>query len=295
VLSRELDRGFLERYLRNLLAEMLSANTRMTDEATDLDDGAYFALKASQYVEREGGRDWRGLRYALQGIHKLADDVLAAEVRGLRLYAAGVNQAIDHKANQDKLLQFASTFGIVVLGLLCAPLGAVAAAAITGAVSIGFAVHDVLDARRQTDLYHALEDPELFQHWQDVQLAQLMAAISVAFSVFDVVAVGKGARALTSAALEGIKVAEKQGARTVVRLAAAEVRERVLKNLTEEMIQRAVRQAVHEAAVIAVMNELLPHVITPILVPWIRRQAQEHGTAAEVDAALGPLSAGGTP
>ncbi len=292
---RELDRGYLERYLRTLLADMLAANERMTGEATDLQDGAHFALAASKYAEREGGRDWRGLRYTLQGIHQLADDVLAPEVHGLRLYAAGVDQAIDHKAARDKLLQFASTFGIILLGLFCAPLGAVAAAAITGAVSIGFAVHDVLDAQRETDLYHALEDPELFQHWQDVQLDQLMAAISVAFSVFDAAAVGKGARTLTSAALEGLRVAEKQGARTAVRLAAAEVRERVLKGLTEEMIQHAVRQAVHEAAVVAVMNELLPHVITPVLVPWIRRQAQEHGTAAEVDAALGPLATGGTP
>ncbi|HEX5543351.1 MAG TPA: hypothetical protein VFX60_17655 [Micromonospora sp.] len=291
------DPAQLERYLRDLFKEMADANQKMTERATDAEDGGYFALEASQYIRREGGRDARGLRYSLQGIHQLADELLTPHVGDDWYYSAGVNQALDHEADKDALLQFASTFGIIVLGLLCAPLGAVAAAAITGAVSLGFAYHDIVDAQRQTDLYHALEDPEVFQHWQDVQLAQLMAAISVAFSVFDVVAVGKGARALASAALEGLKVTEKQGARAVVRLAATEVRERVLRNLTEEMLQRAVRQAVHEAIVVAVLNELLPHVIKPVLVPWIRRQAQEHGTdiAAEVNAALGPLATGGTP
>ncbi|WOP18911.1 hypothetical protein [Raineyella sp. LH-20] len=290
VLGMERDQAFLQHYLRDLLAEMSAANARMTQKASDLDDGAYFALEASQYVKREGGKDWRGLRYTLQGIHQLADEHLAPEVRGDRLYAAGVNQALDHKADEDAIIAIASSFGIIVLGLFCAPLGAVAAAAITGAASIAFAVHDVLEAQRQTDLYRALEDPELFQHWQDVQLAQLMATISVAFSVFDAFAIGKAAHALTSSALGALRIAEKQGARTVVRLASEAVREQVIKGLTEEALQRAVRQAVHEATVVVVMNEVLPKVITPLLVPWIRQQAQEHGTAAEVDAALGPLA-----
>lgn len=34
-------------------------------------------------------------------------------------------------------------------------------------------VHDVREADRQLELYRALEDPWLFQRWQDVQLAQL--------------------------------------------------------------------------------------------------------------------------
>lgn len=286
----------LQRYLRDLLDEMDSANRKMTAEAGDPEDGGAFALEASQYVKREGGRDARGLRYQLQGIHQLADDLLRPYLAGDPYFAEGINQAIDHKADSDVLLAIASSVGIIVLGLLCAPLGAVAAAAITGAAGIAFAVHDVLDAQRQTDLYHALEDPELFEHWQDVQLAQLMAAISVAFSVFDVVSVGKAAHELTSTALAAMKVSEKQGARTAVKLVAESAREQILKGLSEQMLARAVREAVAQGVVVAVMNTLLPHVIEPVLVPWIRRQAQEHGTLAEVDAELGPLAtAGGTP
>ena len=214
------DPNGLERYLRGLLAEMAHANAKMTDKATDVEDGAYFALEASQYVKREGGRDSRGLRYTLQGIHQLADDLLRPHARDDWYCGQGVNEAIDHKADSDVLLALASSIGIIVLGLLCAPLGAVAAAAITGAAGIAFAVHDVLDAQRQSDLYRALEDPELFEHWQDVQLAQLMAAVSVAFAVFDVVSVGKAAHVLASEAVGALRIAEKQGARTAFRLAA---------------------------------------------------------------------------
>ncbi len=296
VFGREQDRGFLVSYLRDLLKEMQAANEKMTRKSSDIDDGAYFALEASQYVKREGGRDWRGLRYTLQGIHQLADDLLVSEVAGDYSYTAGVNQAIDHKADKDELIAIASSFGIIVLSLLCAPLGAVAAGAITAVASIAFAVHDVLDARRQTDLYTALEDPELFEHWQDVQLAQMMAAVSVAFAVFDAFAVGKAAHALTTAARDTLLVAEKAGVRTAFRLAAQEIREGVLRGLTEEVLKRAVAQAVAEATVVAVMNEVLPHVVMPVLAPWIRKQAQEHGTLAEVDDALGPLAGpGGTP
>jgi hypothetical protein len=53
---------------------MLRAHTGMIEESSDPDDGAWFALKASQYVEREGGTDWRGLRFELHGIHALADE-----------------------------------------------------------------------------------------------------------------------------------------------------------------------------------------------------------------------------
>ena len=158
----EADPGFLERFVGQLLGEMKRANERMMQRASDIDDGSYFALEASQYLRREGGRDWRGLRYTLQGIHALADEQIAPDVRADWRYAAGVNAAIDHKANFDELLMIGSTVGVIALGILCAPLGAVAAAAITGIAGIAFAAHDVLDAGRQADLYRALEDPEAF-------------------------------------------------------------------------------------------------------------------------------------
>jgi hypothetical protein len=286
------DPGYLERFVRDLLADMHSANRRMLEDTADLDDGAQFAVEASQYIRREGGRDWRGLRYELQGIHALADRELSSAVGSVWRYANGVNDALAHRESRDVLLTIASTAGIIVLGLLCAPLGAVAAAAITGAAGLAFTIHDVLDARTRTDLYRALDDPELLQSWQDVQLAQLMAGIGIAFSIFDVLAVGRGARLIAREAAAALRVAERTGLREAARLAAAETRAAVARRMTEEFLANAARHAMTEAVVMAAITAVLPRVVAPALVPWIRRQAQEHGTLPQTDAALGALATG---
>ena len=287
------DPAHLERFLRNLLSEMASANREMTSRASELDDGAEFALRASQYISLQGGRDWRGMRYALQGIHALADTELRAETAGSYDYVKGVNDALRRLEVHDEMLVIASTIGIVVLGLLCAPLGAVAAAAITAIAGLAFTIHDVLDADRQRDLYRALEDPELFQRWQDVQLAELMATISIAFSIFDVLAIGKAAHAVAREALAAIRIAERTG-QSAFRIAGRGVRAGVMRNMTEEFIQNAMRHALQEAVVMAAMNVILPHVIMPVLEPWIRRQAQEHGTLPTAEAALAGVTTRGT-
>ncbi|MFF4911229.1 hypothetical protein ACFY2T_40920 [Streptomyces sp. NPDC001260] len=297
ILGIEHDPGFLKRYLENLLTEMSAANQRMTTSASVPRTGAYFSLEASNYVKREGGRDWRGLRYTLQGIHQLADDHLAPEVRGDCRYIDAVNQAIGRREAQDTFVAIGSSVGIIVLGLFCAPLGAVAAGLITGVASLAFTLHDVYDAERQSDLYLAVEeDPELFQHYQDVQVAKLMAAVSVAFSVFDVVGVGKAAHTVASGVPGALRTVEKQGVRAFFGVAAEGVREQLLKGLAEDALRQAVRQAVQEATVVLVMNELMPYVITPVLESWIRRQAQEHGLADEVSEVLDqPATLGDTP
>lgn len=286
------DPAWLERYLRDLLDRMAAANRRMREETESFDDGAAFAIAASQYVRREGGRDARGLRYSLEGIHRLADDRLRSVVGHSGRYADGVNQALGRRERRDMLVTLGATIGIVILGLLCAPLGAIAVAAITGLAGLAFTALDVIDANRREDLYRALEDPELLQRWQDVQLAQLMASIGVAFSVFDVFQVGRAARLVTRGALDATRSVVRVGLRETVRLASAEVRERAIRSMSAELLQTALRQAMQEAATIAVMEQLLPRVIGPVLTPWIREQARMHGTLPRVDAIL---AAGGAP
>lgn len=286
------DPASVRRFLADLLAEMFRANAEMTEESSDPDDGAFFALEASQYVAREGGRDWRGLKFELQGIHALADEQLRARIGRDWRYADGINRAIGRKANWDSFVAIFATVGIITLGLLCAPLGAVAVAAVTGVAGLAMTALDVLEADRQTDLYRSLENPELFLRWQEVQLAQLMAGLSIAFSVFDVVNVGRAAHVIVGVARRGLRVAERAGVGMAVRSIGRSARRELVRNMTQEIMENAVRQAVQELVIVEVMNLLLPRVITPILVPWLRQQALEHGTLAEVDAALGPLAAG---
>ncbi|GAA4878624.1 hypothetical protein [Actinomycetospora straminea] len=283
------------RFLEQLLGRMAEANKSMLDEASDPDDGAFFALEASQYVQREGGRDWRGLRYDLQGVHALADEQLRPAIGHDVLYVAGINDAIGRKAAFDQFLAVFATGGIILLGLLCAPLGAVVVAAVTGIAGLALTAHDVLEARRQSTLYRALEDPELFLRWQEVQLAQLMAGLGVAFSVFDVVGVGRAAHVLVDAARYGLRVAERASVGLAARSLARSARREIVRNMTREVLENAVRQAVTEAAITAALDRLLPAVITPVLVPWLREVAREHGTLGEVDAALGELVPRSTP
>ncbi len=280
------DPAWLERYLRSLLDRMAAANGRMREETESFEDGAAFAVAASQYVRREGGRDARGLRYTLEGIHRLADERLRSVVGHSGRYADGVNQALGRRERRDMLATLGATIGIVILGLLCAPLGAVAVAAITGLAGIAFTALDVLDANRREDLYRALEDPELLQRWQDVQLAQLMASIGVAFTIFDVFQVGRAAKVIAREAFAATRIAVRVGARESVRLATREVRERALRAMTAEMLEKALRTAAMEIVTIQVLELLLPRLIAPVLTPWIREQARMHGTLERVDAIL---------
>ena len=281
-----------EAYLRHLLAQMREANEEMTRESSDHHDGAFFALEASQWVAHEGGTNAQGLHYDLQGIHKLANDVLRPWAGSLEYYNEGVDRAIEVKANWDRFLQVFAVGGIIVLALLCAPLGAVAVGFVTGVAGIALAVHDVLEADRMEALYRSLEDPEAILSWQDVQLARLMADLSIAFSIFDVVGVGKGARAIVTGARTALREVAEQGLRVTVRLSIRSARRAILANMAEEVLRNAVRQAAQHAVIAGVMQEVLPVVITPVLVPWIRGVAMEHGTLNTVDAALGQLAAG---
>ena len=144
----------------------------------------------------------------------------------------------------------------------------------------------MLEADRQRDLYRALDDPEMFQ-----ALAGRAAGRSswrpsrIAFSIFDVLAVGKAAHAVAREALAAIRIAERTG-RSAFAIAGRGTRQRVMRNMTEEFIDNAMRHALQEAVVMAAMNVILPHVIMPVLEPWIRRQAQEHGTLPAAEAAL---------
>jgi hypothetical protein len=278
-------------YLMNLLSEMGKANEGMTRKASQPFTGAFFALEASQYFRREGVHGWYGLRYDLQGIHLLADQQLRQATGADPLYDQGINAAIGHKADFDELLSVFSTVGIIALGFLCAPLGALVTGAVMAASGVALAVHDVREADRQLDLYHSLEDPELFLRWQDVQLAQLMATLSIAFAVFDAAgAAGEAAHAIVGTARQALRVAERGGAGMAVRYVGRDVRRQVIRNMTDKVIENAARQALTQGAIVEVVNLLLPKVIEPVLVPWLRDQAREHGTLAEVDEALGTLA-----
>jgi hypothetical protein len=272
------DRAAARTYLEALLDKMAKANEEMRTKASQESDGARFAVAASQYVRRQGGKDWRGLTFELQGLHALADTELRRAAGDDLLYAEGVNRALRRAADVDSVVDAIAGAGLVVLGLLCAPLGAVAAGAVTGLAGLALTVHGFTEAAQQAELYSSVLDPEKLRQWQDVQAAQLSAEIGLLFSVFDAAQVGRAARELVAAIKLLPPAAERAGLAGAAREAFAATRRQALQNLSAEMLQRAVAQAVHELRNVAVLNEVFSRAVTPVIVPWIEEQARQHGT-----------------
>lgn len=280
------DPATLRTYLSGLLAEMLRANTAMLHKAGEASEGAFFALEASQYVKAQGGINSRGLRYDLQGLHDLADQVLRPYAGLLDAYTTGIHRAIGIKAGWDDFLMIFSTVGIIALALLCAPLGTVVVGVVTGVAGLALTLNDLREADRLEDLYRSSEDPESILHWQDVELTRLMANLSVVFSIFDVVGVAKGAKAILSEARQALREVAEQGGRGVARTTLRASRDAVLRNMAGEVLDNAVKEAMQAAALMGAATLLLPVVVTPVLTTWIRGVAAQHGTLPEVEAVL---------
>ncbi|MEU2391306.1 hypothetical protein [Streptomyces sp. NPDC007369] len=272
--SAQQDPAAVGRFIRDLLVRMEKANEEMTQKAGEPEGGAFFALEVSRKVEATSRRDERGLWFRLSGIHSMADEELRPHAGGLQEYIDGVNLALGRKYQSETAVKLAASVGVLVLGLLCAPLGAAAAGLITGAVSVSLAVSDYLEAQEKGRLYQSVMDPEALLHWQEVQAEQLSAAIGLAFSVFDLHQIAGGAKAIVGRAAQVWKVGRRAGAR----MAAAGVRRRLVANMADELLQHALGQAVTQAMVMQVVDEAVTRLVVPAVQAWTREQGVLHGT-----------------
>ncbi|WP_030795958.1 hypothetical protein [Streptomyces sp. NRRL S-337] len=286
--SAHADPSHVWTYLTALLGRMATANEEMTRKTREEEGGAFFALETSHWIAKEGGKDHRGIQYTLKGIHGMADEELRPYVGGLPEYALGVNLAIGRKAHLDTVLKVAGTVGIVVLALLCAPLGATVAGLISGAASVALAYRDYQEAEEQKQLYRSLEDPEALLRWQEVETAQLMAAIGLAFAVFDLGHTAMSAKIVGRAA-QTVKAA-RQAAHAAERTVAKQVWHNIVANTTEELLKHALAQAVTQIVITEVMDTITAKVLGPVIMEWSREQGLLHGT---LDTAEEPAPAGG--
>jgi hypothetical protein len=213
----------------------------------------------------------------MHGIHGLADAELRPHVFGATFqYTNGVDWAIGRKARKDFAASMLELGAMAIVAIVCAPLGAVVAAAAAGVVGIGFAIDDVLDATEKEEIYRALEDPEKILSWQEVQLEWLMASLSAAFSIFDLVAVGK----VLNAGMVPLKHALREGAQAALQRQSRQI----LRNLAEGAIEHGIRQASQEVVAQALMSRLMPVVIAPVIAGVEEDVAIEHGLDVDVDA-----------
>ncbi|MEU6273022.1 hypothetical protein ABZ871_11510 [Streptomyces populi] len=293
--STHADPAHLAAYLTALLDKMASANAEMTRGAKEDGSGAFFALETSRWIPNAGGRDHRGIQYELKGIHGMADEELKPYVGGLPEYALGVNLAIGRKAHLDSVLKVAGTAGIVVLALLCAPLGATAAGLVSGTAGVALAYREYKEAEEHGQLYRSLEDPEALLRWQEVEADQLMASVGLAFALVDLV------HTTVSAAIVGGAARSVRAARLAAHARGVHVATQVWRDIvaqtTEELLKHALAQAVTQIAVMEVMDELTAKVLGPVITEWSREQGLLHGTldTAEEPAPAPSPSAGPGP
>lgn len=281
------DPDHLESFLRDLLGEMAEANTEITHEVADDEDGAWRAVAASRYVEAASRPGV--LRYELHGIHALAHAVIEGGATGEGARAAldrGTNTALFREHSRDIALQVAGGIGIVVLTVLCAPLGAVVAGTAAVAAGGALAAYDMIQAFEAEQTFRALEDPEQVLLWHDVEVAQIMAVVSIGLSIVtDVLPVARGAisavRAeLRAAAREGAERGLRELATTSLQAAYRESAARMAEQVGSDLVRHAATQL----AATAVLEQVLPLVVTPVLGPLVEAVRSEHGGRREAGA-----------
>lgn len=301
------DPEHLEDAIRALLAEMASASADLITEVAQPGEGAWRATATSHYVEESSRTSV--LRYQLHGIHALARDAIDVGIEGEAARAAfdrGTNAALWRQHSRDLALQVAGGVGIVVLTIFCAPLGAAVAGAVAVGSGIALAAFDVMDAIAAERTFRALENPEEILLWHEVEVAQIMAVVSLGLTaVTDVLPVARGA---ISAARQELRAAAREGVERSVREATAVSLRATYRETAERMVAQVgtdlVAHAFVQLATTAVLERLLPVLLAPALGALEAAVAAEHGRVPGVPAdaeepggagGARPVAAGATP
>ncbi len=260
-------------FLKNLLAQMYQANAEMTLKAGEPEGGAFFALEVSRRVEATSRRDARGLWFELSGIHAMADEELRPHARRLQEYVDGVNLALGRKYQADVAVKAFASVGVLVLGLLCAPLGAAAAGVITGAVSVSLAVSAYLDAQEKAGYQSVMDRRRCCTGRRSRPSSCPPRSGSRSPSSTSIRSPGAPRRSWAVPRRCG-----RSGRRAGARMAAASVRRRLVANMADELLEHALKQAVTQAVVMQVIDEVVTRVVTPAVQAWTREQGVRHGT-----------------
>jgi hypothetical protein len=253
------DPAAIRRTLRTLLEEMRANNTEMLGKVRE---DARFAFKASRISDNIPSATIPGGRYALQGIHLVVHQEIGEFFAGDVFYALGVDDLFSAELGRQELAAFGLTLGIVLLSVLCPPLGFLAGVAV--------AVHDVRKAREKERLYGSMIDPELVLTRAEVEVELFAAYLGLALSLLPEVGTIGGA------VMRGGRVALRAGIGAGMRSAGRHVARRVSRQIAEAASRDLLEAFITEILVNAVMEKIIQKVLEPILAR-IEREAQLTG------------------
>ncbi|WCN78912.1 hypothetical protein [Micromonospora sp. LH3U1] len=253
------NRSAIRDELWRVLQDMRRNNTEMLGRArTD----ARFAFKSSRISEHIPSATIPRGRFALQGIHLVTHQQIGEFFGGNLYYATGVDDLFSTELGREALSSFGIMVGIIVLSLLCPPLGFV--------VGVAVAAVDVAHAHQRARLYSSMLDPELVLTRTEVEVELFAAYLGLALSLIPEVGTIGGA------AVRGGRVALRFGVRAGLRAA----RGYVVRRVTRQIIEAASRDLLQAFLTEILLNEVLERVVQKLMEPvlaYVEREAMLSG------------------
>jgi hypothetical protein len=218
---------------------------------------AQFAFRASSISDNIPSATVPGSRYALQGIHLVVHEQLGEFFVGDTFYAMGIDALFNAELGREALIGFGITVGIILLSVLCPPLGFV--------FGVGAAVKEVRHARERARLYGSMLDPELVLTRAEVEVELFAAYLGLAMSLIP------EAGTIGGAAVRGGRVALRAGLRAGLRAA----RGYVVRRVTRQIIEAASRDLLTAFITEILINEVMEKIIQKVLEPILARIERE--------------------
>ncbi|MFC0003543.1 hypothetical protein [Micromonospora siamensis] len=238
----------IRRELRRLLDEMSANNAEMLDKARA---DAMFAFRASRISDNIPAATVPGSRYALQGIHLQVHQELGEFFGGDSFYALGIDALFSAELGREELIGFGLTVGIVLLSVLCPPLGFLAGVVV--------AANDVRHARERERLYGSMLDPELVLTRAEVEVELFAAYLGLALSLLPEVGTIGGA------VVRGGRVGLRAGLRSGLRAARGYVARRISRQIVEAASRDLLQAFITEILVNEVLGRIIQKAMEPVL------------------------------
>jgi hypothetical protein len=240
--------------LAKLLDEMWTYNA---EKIRETESSAYFAFTASKISEadtRFSGTARSG--YNLTGIHKLANEALEDQFEGSDFYRLGLKYLFDAEMGKREILGFFEFTGVLLLSVLCAPLGVV----VGGALSL-YHEHEALEEQR---LFKSLLNPEIVITRAAVEIDLFVGELGVALAFIpEAGTILKGAGRAGSALIKGELVAV---TKAFAVQAAKGIAKEVIKNLEKGLLEAFIKEFIKAE----IINELVGKLIVGPVVEQIQ-------------------------